>query len=64
MNPLKSSVSYFQGVQAEMRKVVWPTFPVLLQHFFSVLIGIALATAFVGIVDFLFLHALAYILTK
>ncbi|MBU6389382.1 preprotein translocase subunit SecE [Patescibacteria group bacterium] len=64
MNPLKGLVSYFQGVQAEMRKVVWPTFPVLVQHFFSVLIGMVLATAFVGVVDYLFIHALAYIITK
>jgi preprotein translocase SecE subunit len=63
MNPLRSLISYFQGVQTELRKVVWPTVPVLANHFFSVIIGITLATIFVGAVDYVFIHAVAYVIT-
>jgi preprotein translocase SecE subunit len=62
MNPLRSLISYFQGVQTELRKVVWPTMPVLINHFFSVVIGIAIATVLVGAVDYVFIHAVAYVI--
>ena len=62
MNPLRSLLAYFQGVQTELRKVVWPTMPVLINHFFSVVIGIAIATVLVGAVDYVFIHAVAYVI--
>ena len=62
MKPLNQLTAYFRGVSSEMRKVVWPTFPVLLSHFVSVVVGIALATVFIGTVDYVFLHILAYLI--
>ena len=58
MNPLKALTSYLQGVLAELRKVTWPTLPVLINHFVSVVFGIALATLFVGVVDHVFVSIL------
>ena len=62
MKPLNSLVSYFQGVGVELRKVTWPAFPVLVRYFFSVVIGMGLATLFIWAVDYLFLHLLTYII--
>ncbi|MEI6477986.1 MAG: preprotein translocase subunit SecE [bacterium] len=56
--------TYFRGVQAELRKVVWPTFPVLLQHFVSVVVGLVVFTAFVAGVDYVFIHGLGFIVNK
>ncbi|MCC2632102.1 MAG: SecE/Sec61-gamma subunit of protein translocation complex [Patescibacteria group bacterium] len=64
MKSLTWLTSYFKGVQVELRKVAWPTFPTLVQHFLSVLFGVAFFTAFVGVVDYLFIHALALLITK
>jgi len=64
MKPLNALTSYFQGVVAEMRKVVWPTGPVLLRYFLSVVIGLALATAFIWAVDYMFVHLLTLIINK
>jgi preprotein translocase SecE subunit len=55
-------VSYFQGVAAELRKVNWPTFPVLIRNFFSVIIGILFATVVVGAFDYVFIKLLGYII--
>ena len=62
MNPLKALTSYLQGVQAELRKVVWPTRATLISHFSSVVIGLLLATIFIGGIDYLFIHALGYLI--
>ena len=45
-----------------MRRVVWPTFPVLLRYFVSVVGGLAIAIIFIGGVDYVFVHSLAYII--
>lgn len=63
-NPLTSITTYFRGVQTEMRKVIWPTFPQLVQHLLSVVLGVALFTVIVGAIDFVFIKALAFFLTK
>ena len=62
MNPLASLAAYFKGVQTELKKVTWPTFPTLANHFVSVVVGITLATIFVGLVDYAFVHAVAYVI--
>lgn len=64
MNPLPLITTYFRGVQTEMRKVIWPTFPELVQHLLSVMLGIVLFTAIVGAVDYSFIKALGFFLTK
>ena len=64
MNPLKVATDYLQGVQAEMRKVVWPTLPTLGQHLISVVLGMAVFGAFVGGVDYVFIHVLAFLIKK
>ncbi len=58
---MKAAV-YLQDVVSELRKVTWPTFPVVLRNFFAVVIGVALATAMVGAFDFAFLKLLGLIL--
>lgn len=55
--------AYFQGILTELRKVQWPTVPVMFQHFFSVIIGVALATVIIWGMDFLFLRALSFIIS-
>lgn len=55
---------YFKGVVAEMRKVVWPGLPLVGQHFLSVVLGLAFFTVFVGAIDYVFIKALAFFLTK
>ena len=62
MKPFNSLISYFSGVSAEMRKVVWPTFPMLVRYFLSVVVGIALATLFIGTVDFILIKGLAVLI--
>jgi preprotein translocase SecE subunit len=61
---MNAITSYFQGVAAELRKVTWPTFPTVARHFVSVVVGVAFATALVGVFDFLFLKLLGIVLTK
>lgn len=61
-NPLNATVSYFQGVVTEMRKVVWPKFPVVMRYFFSVVFGVAVGTAFIWAVDYVFIKALGYVI--
>jgi preprotein translocase subunit SecE len=57
-------VSYFKGVISELKKVVWPTFPVLVKYFVGVVVGVAIATVFVGLVDYAFIHLLTLFLNK
>lgn len=58
MKPL----AYLQGVATELRKVQWPTFPTLVRHFVAVVVGIALATAVVGGMDYLFIKLLGLLI--
>ena len=55
-------LNYFQGVWVELRKVSWPTMPVLVQNLLSVLLGVAFATVLVGAFDFIFLKLLGLII--
>ena len=64
MKPLNRIAAYFQGVTAELRKVTWPTFPTLARYFLSVVVGLALATAFIWAVDYVFVHLLTLIINK
>lgn len=62
MKPFRSLTNYFQGVVAEMRKVVWPTLPTVVRYFSSVVVGVALATVFIGAIDYVFIHSLGLII--
>jgi preprotein translocase SecE subunit len=64
MNLFNSISSYFQGVAVEVRKVVWPSFPSLVRYLVSVVLGIALATVFIGAVDYIFYHLLSFFISK
>ena len=55
-------ISYLQSVFTELKKVSWPTFPTLVKYFFSVIIGVALATAVIGGLNFIFVRGLALII--
>ena len=62
MKPLVAIATYFRGVAAETRKVVWPTMPTMARHFVSVVLGVVLATAFIAACDYLFIRGLALII--
>lgn len=62
MKPFQALAGYFRGVAAEMRKVVWPTSATLARHFFSVVIGVGLATLFIWGADVLFIKLLSLII--
>jgi preprotein translocase SecE subunit len=64
MKPIKAVTSYFSGVGAELKKVRWPAASVVAQHSLSVVIGVALFTAFIAAVDIVFLKALTYIINQ
>ncbi|HSI20541.1 MAG TPA: preprotein translocase subunit SecE [Verrucomicrobiae bacterium] len=55
-------ISYFEGVISELRKVSWPTVPVVLKNFFAVVVGVGLATVLVGAFDFAFIKFLGLII--
>lgn len=55
-------VTYLQSVFTEMKKVSWPTFPTLVKYFFSVVIGVALATVVIGALDLVFVRSLSLII--
>lgn len=62
MNVFSSLANYFRGVVAEVRKVTWPAWNVLLRYFLSVVIGVALATAFIWALDYIFINGLHIII--
>jgi preprotein translocase SecE subunit len=62
MKALTGITDYFKGVRSEAKKIVWPTFPTLVQHFISVIVGLALFTAFVAGVDYVFIQGLALLI--
>jgi len=47
-------VQYLREVRDEMRKVAWPTRPVIVRYSIVVLVTVILYTAFVGGLDYLF----------
>lgn len=62
MKLLSAPSSYLAGVISELRKVVWPSLPTLGRYFLSVVVGLALATALVGAVDYVFIQGLTHII--
>jgi len=62
MKPLNVITDYFKGVQVEVRKVTWPTAPILGQHLLSVILGIGLFVAFIALADYVFIHLLTFII--
>jgi len=55
-------VTYFQGVYAELRKVTWPTVPMVIRNLLAVVVGLALATLVIGGFDYVFLKLLSLII--
>jgi|GEM_PF-6386642 len=53
---------YFQGVLTELKKVSWPTPATVGKYFFSVVIGLALASALIAAFDFIFIKGLGLII--
>ena len=64
MKVFKSISDYFAGVIAELKKVVWPSFSQMVKYFLAVVLGLILATAFVGGVDFFFITYLLPLIIK
>jgi len=62
MNPFTSLGGYFRGVVAEVRKVTWPNAGTLFRYFFSVVVGVGLAIAFIWAIDYLFITILHFII--
>ncbi len=59
---MSSITSYFQGVATELKKVSWPTFPTVMKHFASVIVGLIFAIVVVGVFDYAFFKLLAFII--
>lgn len=55
-------VAYFQGVLTELRRVTWPTVPVVVRNVLAVGVGVAVATVLIGTLDYLFLKLLGLII--
>jgi len=49
-----SPITFYRQVVAELRKVVWPTRPQVVNYFFVVLVFVLIMMAFVAGLDFLF----------
>lgn len=64
MKVLKSIANYFIGVWTELKKVVWPSFTQMIKYFVAVVLGLALATAFVGGLDYFFVTYLLPLIIK
>lgn len=47
-------LTFYRQVVAELRKVVWPTRPQVVNYFFVVLFFVLIMMAFVATLDFLF----------
>jgi preprotein translocase subunit SecE len=49
-----SPLQFLREVRGELRKVAWPSRPEVIHYTIIVLITIAVMTAFVGVIDYLF----------
>lgn len=49
-----SLLTFYRQVVAELRKVVWPTRPQVVNYFFVVLFFVLIMMAFVSVLDFAF----------
>lgn len=58
MNP----IAYIQGVLAELRRVNWPSAATVVGHFFSVVIGVGVATCIIFAMDYVFLQGIQLII--
>jgi preprotein translocase subunit SecE len=57
----KGLMKFLRDVRIEMGKVTWPTRKDLAQSTLVVLVAVAIATAYVGVLDFAFEKALAFV---
>lgn len=53
-----SPLTFYRQVVAELRKVVWPTRPQLVNYFFVVLVFVLVMMAFVAALDYGFAKAM------
>jgi len=59
MNRFFRSVALFAtNTYGELRRVQWPSFPQVGRYFVSIVLGAAIGTAFIWVVDFGFLKLL------
>ena len=54
-------MKFIRDVRVEMGKVTWPTRKDLAQSTLVVLVAVAIATVYVGVLDFAFEKALAFV---
>lgn len=57
----KGFMKFLRDVRVEMGKVTWPTRKDLAQSTLVVLVAVAIATAYTGVLDFVFEKALAFV---
>jgi preprotein translocase subunit SecE len=57
----KGLMKFLRDVRVEMGKVTWPTRKDLAQSTLVVLVAVAIATAYTGVLDFIFEKALAFV---
>ena len=57
----KGFMKFLRDVRVEMGKVTWPTRKDLAQSTLVVLVAVAIATAYTGVLDFVFDKALAFV---
>ena len=57
----KGFMKFLRDVRVEMGKVTWPTRKDLLQSTLVVLVAVAIATAYTGVLDFVFDKALTFV---
>ncbi len=48
------SVKYLRNVRAEVRKIMWPTWPELRQHTVAVVIVVTIIGVIIGLMDWFF----------
>ena len=53
-----SSLTFYRQVVAELRKVVWPTRPQIINYFYVVMVFVLIMMAFVAGLDYVFGKAL------
>jgi preprotein translocase SecE subunit len=56
---IKAITEFSRGVVTEVKRVQWPTLPTVAKYFIAVVVGVALATLFIGLVDLALYQGLA-----
>jgi len=59
----KKKVSFIKGLQSEFRKIIWPSFPILMKQTFTVIVVALIIGAMVAGIDKIFGAVVRLILT-